>query len=87
MPNITLYVTEDFKDRLEKHSAINWSAQVRAVIEQRLDDLEEMDRLAAHSGLTQADVDELAAKVNRGMGRHALKLLREYRLEQAKLAK
>lgn len=75
MANITLYVPDSFKKRLDEHPDANWSGDFRALLEKRLADLEEMDRLAQYSNLTEEDVVRLAAEVNAAGGRHALALL------------
>ena len=78
MPNITLSVTDDFKERMDKHQHIRWSSAIRAVIEQLLDDFEEAERLAQKSGLTEEDALELGRKVNKAMGKRARELLNEH---------
>ena len=74
MPNITLAISDKTKRRMEKHKHMKWSSAVRAVIEKRLDDLEEVERLAQKSKLTQKDVDELTEMVNSDLRAHIMGL-------------
>ncbi|MGA9401156.1 hypothetical protein [Haladaptatus sp.] len=64
MPSITVNVDNDLKERMEKHPEINWSEVTRQAIRDKIENLELMDELTADSGLTDKDVDELAAKIN-----------------------
>ncbi len=77
MANVTLYISDDLKKRMDRHSEIRWSSSVRTIIEEKLDDLERAERLAKGSRITQADVDRLTRKVERAAARHARKLLNE----------
>ena len=67
MVSLTLSVPVDLRKRMQRHSQIKWSAVVRSVLEQQMDDIEEAERIASKSKLTQKDVEELAAKVDEGM--------------------
>ncbi len=79
MVSLTLSVPPELKKRMEKHPEIRWSNQVRAIIQQQLDDLETTDRLASKSQLTEKDVEELAAKVDAGMAKRWKEAKREAR--------
>lgn len=65
MANITLSIPDELQKRMKKLSEIRWSEIARRAIEQRIDDLEEMNRIASKSKLTQEDVDELSKKIKR----------------------
>ncbi len=65
MPNVTLSIPKDLHEKMKKHSEIRWSEVVRKSISEKIEDLDMMDRLTKKSKLTQADVDELAHKINR----------------------
>lgn len=65
MPNVTLSVSKDLYEKMKKHPEIRWSEVVRKSISEKIDDLEVMDKLTKRSKLTQADVDEIAHKINR----------------------
>ncbi len=77
MANITLYVPDELKKRMDEHKEMRWSMAIRSIIEQKLDDFEEVERLAQKSRLTEADVKRLADKVNEAAGKHAERLLHE----------
>lgn len=64
MPTVTVNVDDDLKDRMEDHPEINWSEVARGAFEEKIDDLELMDRLASGSGLTEEDVEELAGRID-----------------------
>ncbi len=73
MPNITLSIPDSLHKRLKKHREIRWSEVIRAMLEKRLEDLEMMDNLTKNSKLTMKDVEEIGAKVKRGIAkRHGL---------------
>ena len=79
MANVTLFVPDDLKHRMDEHEHVRWSRVIRTIIEQKLDDFDDADRLALKSKLTEKDVRHLAAKVDAAMGRHAEALLDEGR--------
>jgi ribosomal protein L15 len=64
MPTITVNVDDALKERMEKHPEINWSEVTRQAIRNKIEKLELMDELTADSELTDADADEIAAKIN-----------------------
>lgn len=55
MPNLTLSIPPELKERMDKHPEINWSQVARGGIQRMLDDLEFLDRVTANSELTEAD--------------------------------
>jgi hypothetical protein len=77
MPNLTLSITDELKERMDAHQAVKWSSAIRAVIEKKLGEFEEAERLAQKSKLTMADLEEIAKKIDAAAGRHARKLLDE----------
>ncbi len=64
MPTVTVNVDDDLKDRMEDHPEINWSEVARNAFEEKIDDLEMMERLSSDSELTEDDVDELAELID-----------------------
>lgn len=64
MPSITVNVDDALKERMERHPEINWSEVTRQAIREKIEKLELMDELTADSELTDADVEEIAAKIN-----------------------
>lgn len=64
VPTVTVNVDEELKAEMEEHSEINWSEVARSAFEEKLDDLEVMERLTSESELTEEDVDELAELID-----------------------
>lgn len=77
MANITLSVSDDFKSRMDAHTEIKWSNAIRSIIEQKLDNLDEANKLAQKSRLTSKDVEEFSERINKKLNRHVRKLLDE----------
>jgi hypothetical protein len=69
MTNITLSVPEALYSRMQKYNEIKWSVVVRGTIEDKLNDLERMDRTAARIKLTQEDADEIAKLIKAEIAR------------------
>ncbi|MEK6949484.1 MAG: hypothetical protein AABX34_04630 [Nanoarchaeota archaeon] len=69
MPNVTLSIPEELHEKMKKHSEIRWSEVVRKSISEKIEDLEVMDKLTKRSKLTQADVDEIAEKIDSEVAR------------------
>jgi hypothetical protein len=63
MTNMTLAFSDGTSERMKRYREIRWTEIARRAIEQRLNDLELMDRLASKSKLTQKDVRELTEKI------------------------
>ncbi len=79
MTNITLFIPDELKKRMDEHSEMRWSRAIRSMIEQRLNDLEEFEQLVKKSKLTEIDAKRLANKINEAAGKHAEVLLHETR--------
>ena len=69
MVSLTLSVPADLRKRMQRHPQIRWSAMVRSILEQQVDELEEAERIASKSRLSQKDVKELSEKVDAGVSR------------------
>ena len=65
MPNITLAVSDELHKKMKKFREIRWSEIARASIEQRINDLEVMDKIASKSKLTKKDIEEISKKIKR----------------------
>ena len=65
MVNITLSVSEELHKKMKEMKEIRWSEIARRAIEQRINDLETMDRIASKSKLTKKDVEEISKKIKR----------------------
>ena len=77
MPNITLVISEELKQKMDKHSSIKWSAAVRNLIEQKLADFEDAERIARKSRLSMKDIKTISLKVSKAAAKHAEALLSE----------
>ena len=77
MPNLTLSITEETKRRMQKHPSIKWSNAVRTLIEKKLADFEEADRLAGSGRLTMGSLKPILARVDAAAAKHAKALLNE----------
>jgi hypothetical protein len=66
---MTFRIPREVKRRAKKMKGVNWSSVVTKAIEETLTQLEYMDRLAAKSKLTQADVDEVADMIDTAMAK------------------
>lgn len=66
MVSITLSIPLDLKKKMGEHREIRWSEVVRAILQQQIDELEEADRLASKSKLTEKDVKEISSMIEAG---------------------
>lgn len=70
---MTLSIPDELMKRMKNFSDIRWSEVARAAIQQRVEDLEVMNKIAAKSKLTKKDVEEISEKIKRGIAkRHGL---------------
>jgi len=65
MANMTLSIPDELHKKMKKLSEIRWSEIARRAIEQRIDDLEVMNKIACKSKLTKKDVEEISKKIKR----------------------
>jgi cytochrome c553 len=72
MPNVTVSVDDSLKEQMDDHPEINWSEVARQAIREKIRDLEVMEELVEGSELTEEDVDELAAQIDRRATEQAL---------------
>ena len=77
MPNITLAITERLKMEMSKHSSVKWSSAVRNIIEQKLADFDEAEKIAKKSKFTWKGWKPISKKISRNAARHAEALLNE----------
>ena len=69
MPNITLSIPKDIHKKMKIFSDIKWSEVARRSIEERIRDLETMNKLASKSKLTKKDVEEITKKIKSRMAK------------------
>lgn len=72
MPNVTVSVDDSLKEQMDDHPEINWSEVARQAIREKIHDLEVMEQLVEGSELTEEDVDELAAQIDRAATEEAM---------------
>lgn len=72
MPNVTVSVDDSLKEQMDDHPEINWSEVARQAIREKIHDLEVMEQLVEGSELTEEDVDELAAQIDRSATQQAM---------------
>jgi hypothetical protein len=65
MPNITLSVPEQLMGKMKMFRDIRWSEVARRAIEERINDLEEVERIVSKSKLTIKDAEEIGKKIKR----------------------
>lgn len=63
MANMTLAIPDELMQKMRKFQEIRWSEVARKAIEQRVNDLEIVDRIASKSKLTKRDVEEISKKI------------------------
>ena len=74
MANMTLSIPDELHKKMKKMSDIRWSEIARRAIEQRIDDLEVMNKITSKSKFTKKDIEELSEKIKSGISkRHGLK--------------
>lgn len=69
MGNMTLSIPDELLKRMKALNEIRWSEVARKSIEERVNDLEVMNKLASKSKLTKKDVKEISEKIKRGMAK------------------
>ena len=57
---------------MDDHPEINWSEVARQAIREKIRDLRVMEELVEGNELTEEDVDELAARIDRGATEEAM---------------
>ena len=62
---MTLSIPKELHEKMKGMSEIRWSEIARRAIEERIDDLETMNKIASKSKLTKKDVDEISKKIKR----------------------
>ena len=70
MVSMTLSIDEQTRKRMRRHPQIKWSEVARSAIRRQLDDIEEAERIASHSMLTEKDVRQIAGRADREMLKH-----------------
>ncbi|MCD6480827.1 MAG: hypothetical protein J7L31_00940 [Thermoplasmata archaeon] len=74
MTNITLSIPDGLKKKMEKYPEIKWSQIARKAIEEKIKDLELLDKLTKDSKLTEKDVEEIDKLIKEKMAKRVLKV-------------
>ena len=72
MVNMTLALPEELHNKMKNFNDIKWSEVARKAIEERINDLELMNKIASKSKLTAKDAEELADKIKKGASKRFL---------------
>lgn len=65
MTNMTLSIPEELAKRMKMFKEIRWSEVARRAIEERINNLETIERIASKSKLTLKDANEISKKIKR----------------------
>jgi len=65
MANITLAIPDELHKKMKQLSEIRWSEVARRAIEQRVNDLEVMNKIASKSKITDKEIREISKKIKR----------------------
>ena len=70
---MTLSIPGELHKKMKKFNEIKWSEIARRAIEERVSDLETMEKIVSKSRLTERDAKEIGNKIKRGIAkRHGL---------------
>jgi len=64
MTNITLALPDELHLRMKEHPEIRWSEVVRQTIQEKVEELELMNKLTKKSKLTKKDVELISRKID-----------------------
>ena len=67
MPNMTLAIPADLKEKMDHFKEINWSEVARQAINQKVSLLEKMNRLFSKSRLSGQDTEKYAAVIRKNV--------------------
>lgn len=69
MPNMTLAIPTDLKEKMDQFREINWSEVARQAIREKTLLLERMNQLLSKSELTEADVEKYSRQIKKSVWR------------------
>lgn len=73
MTNMTLAVSEDLYDIMQKHKDIKWSEVARQAMWEKAKKIELMEKLLVKSKLTEQDAEQIGHKIKHAIAkRHGL---------------
>ena len=65
MPNMTLAIPVDLKEKMDHFKEINWSEVARQAINQKVLLMEKMNKLFSKSKLNEADIEKYAGQIKK----------------------
>lgn len=65
MPNLTLAIPAELKEKMDAHKEINWSEVARQAIQEKTLLLEKMNSLFGGSRVSEADIDEYTKSIKK----------------------
>ena len=69
MPNMTLAIPTDLKEKMDHFKEINWSEVARQAINQKVGLLERMNKFFSKSKLNDSDIERVAAQIKKSVFR------------------
>lgn len=78
---ITVRVDRSLKAKMDERPEINWSAVARKAIRGTVEDLEVMDEIAAGNRMSEADAEEIAARITKSANERARTVREERSVE------
>jgi len=73
MPNITLSVSKEMKQKMDSFPEINWSEVARQAFRQKIEDMEFLKKFKEQSEFTQRDALEFGTELSRKLSKKYLK--------------
>ena len=67
--NLTLAIPIELRNKMQEMDEVNWSAVIRKLLQQHMERVERVERIAQKSKLTQADADMIADRIKRDIAK------------------
>ena len=69
MGTLSVSVPDDLRNKMVELDEINWSAVARKAFEEKVRQIEILNRIAGKSRLTEKDAAEISRKINKNMAK------------------
>ena len=69
MPNMTLAIPADLKEKMDRYKEINWSEVARQAIREKMTVLEQMNQLLSKSKLDLADIEHHSISIKKNVSK------------------
>ena len=66
---MSVSIPDDLKERLAKLDEINWSAVARKAFEEKIKQVEFLQKIVSKSNMTEKDADAIAKTINKSMSK------------------